>query len=226
MPTQNISAQPAGRLVPIFCANDHLDAADTALALAQSSASAGDRVLMVDCLGGALMRQAGVAFEATLADALRETVPLSEATYITPEDHFTIIAAGDTPLDAVLGSLAALSLDYDWVFVGTPSGFTPGHVRLAGAADMSLLAYDSASDHFMRAYWMIDACRNRYPRFDPLLVSVGDPEIAAETATLLTQTVADFLGAPPSYLGHLAGENVAGALFSSVQQAAGCSAAA
>ena len=226
MPVQEKSHYPEGRLVPVFCANDHVSAAGTTLALAQSSASAGERVLLVDCQDGALMQKAGVSYETTLADVLFHDASISDAKYITPEDHFTIIAAGAASLDMILGSLAALSLDYDWVFIGTQPGCTPGHVKLAGAADMSLLSYDSGSDHFMRAYWMIDACRKRHPRFDPLLVSVGDADIAAETATLLTQTIAEFLGAPPPYLGHLARADLSEALFASVQQAATQSAAA
>ena len=127
---------------------------------------------------------------------------MTDAQYVTSNDHFTAIAAGDATLETVLGSLAALSLDYDWVFVATDSGCTPAHIRLTGAADVSLMAYDTHADHFMRAYWMIDACRRRYPGFDPLLMSMGKTEDAAETGALLRGNIAEFLGAAPPYIGH------------------------
>ena len=122
--------------------------------------------------------------------------------YVTSNEHFTAAAAGDADLDTALGSLAALSLSYDWVFVVPRTGCTPAHVRLASAADVSLLAYDTASDNFMRAYWMIEAVRRRDPKFDPVILSMGDRSDAVETALMLTDTVREHLGAPPPYSGH------------------------
>jgi hypothetical protein len=123
--------------------------------------------------------------------------------YITSNEHFTAAAAGDADLDTALGSLAALSLSYDWVFVVPPAGCTPAHVRLASASDISLLAYDTASDNFMRAYWMIEAVRRRDPKFDPVVLSMGHRADAVETALMLTDTVREHLGAPPPYAGHV-----------------------
>ncbi len=209
--------RPEGRLVPIFCANDHVRAAELTLLLAKASAGAGESVLLVDCQGGDLMQACGVVHNTTLADVLFRGAGLKDALYVTSHDKFTAISTGEASLDTVLGTLAAFSLDYDWVFVGTQAGCTPSHVRLAGAADKSLLAYDSASDNFMRAYWMIDACRQRYPRFDPLLLSMGDPESAVETAEVLTATISEFLGAPPPYMGHVDSPDMVNALIASLQ---------
>lgn len=203
MAGRNSPYYPAGRLVPVFCANDHMRAAELTLCLAKTSAKAGESVLLVDCQDGELMRSAGVAYDVTLADVLLRGVNIADAKYVTSDENFTAVVAGGASLETILGSLAALSLDYDWVFVGTPAGCTPTHVRLAGAADMSLLAYDSHPSNFMRAYWMIDACRQRHPRFDPLLLSIGDPEPAADTAKVLIKSIGDHLGAPPPYMGHM-----------------------
>jgi len=78
----------------------------------------------------------------------------------------------------------------------------PAHVRLASAADVSLLAYDTRADKFMRAYWMIEAVRHRDPKFDPVVLSMGERADAVETALMLTDTVREHLGAPPPYAGH------------------------
>ena len=210
---------PAGRLVPVFCANDHVRAAELTLALAQTSAEAGESVLLVDCQNGELMNCAGVTYDVSMADVLFGSAAFAEAKYVTSHENFTAIAAGAASLDSVLGSLAALSLDYDWVFIGTPTGCTPGHIRLAGAADMSLLAYDSCMDNFMRAYWMIDACRQRYPRFDPLLLSIGDADAAEETSKILIKEISTFLGAPPPYMGHMDNPEFIDEILISLQRA-------
>lgn len=210
---------PAGRLVPVFCANDHVRAAELTLSLAKTSAEAGESVLLVDCQGGELMKSAGVAYDKTIADVLFRNAEFGDAKYVTSHENFTAIAAGTATLDSVLGSLAALSLDYDWVFVGTHTGCTPGHIRLAGAADMSLLAYDSSPDNFMRAYWMIDACRQRYPRFDPLLLSIGDARAAKQTSKILIKEISAFLGAPPPYMGHMDNPEFIDVLLTSLHRA-------
>jgi len=193
---------PKRKLVPIFSANRELGETATTLALAKAAAARGETVLMIDCLGGDLMHEAGLIYNKTLADVFFRGADMRDVKYVTSNEHFTAIAAGKMSLNILLGSLAALSLEYDWVFVGTESGCTPAHVRLAGAADTSLLCYSAESDDFMRAYWMIEAIRRRFPEYDPMLMSFGSQRDANETALTLIETVKEFLGAPPPYIGH------------------------
>ncbi len=200
MPIQGI--RPARKLVSIFSANENLAEDQLTLALAKTAAARGETVLMLDCKNGELMDHAGIVYNKTLADVIYNDAEIGDVKYVTANEHFTAAAAGDLPLESVLGSLAALSLEYDWVFVGVPSGCTPEHVRLAGASDVNLLAFDSESDRFMRAYWMIDAVRRHYPNYDPQLVSFGNPLDAVSASTMLNDTINEFLGAPPPYVGH------------------------
>ena len=175
---------------------------ELALKLGRRAASFGETVLMLDCNGGAMMKAAGVIYQKTIYDVLYNGADLRDVRYVTSNEHFTAAAAGDDDLDTALGILADLSLSYDWVFVVPPAGCTPAHVRLASAADVSLLAYDTGSDNFMRAYWMIEAVRRRDPKFDPVILSMGGRADAVETALMLTDTVREHLGAPPPYAGH------------------------
>ena len=200
--TQLSSYTPAGRLVPVLAASDIAGQIDLALALGREAARHGETVLMLDCQKGAFMDAAGIIYNKTIFDALYNDAELRDVKYVTSNEHFTAAAAGEADLDTALGSLAALSLSYDWVFVVPTAGCTPAHVRLASAADISLLTYDTRSDHFMRAYWMIEAVRRRAPKFDPLLLSMGPRGDAVETALMLTDTVREHLGAPPPYAGH------------------------
>ncbi|MEP3890052.1 MAG: hypothetical protein ABJN69_06260 [Hellea sp.] len=193
---------PAGRLVPIFAASEIAGQSSLALKLGRHAASFGETVLMLDCNDGAMMDAAGIIYNKTIYDVLHDGAQLTDVKYVTSNEHFTAAAAGQADLDTALGSLAALSLSYDWVFVVPPAGCTPAHVRLASAADVSLLAYDTASDNFMRAYWMIEAVRRRDPKFDPVILSMGERSEAVETALMLTDTVREHLGAPPPYAGH------------------------
>jgi len=193
---------PAGRLVPVFAASDIDGQSDLALKLGRHAASFGETVLMLDCNGGAMMDAAGVVYNKTIYDVLYNEADLRDVKYVTSNEHFTAAAAGAADLDTALGSLAALSLSYDWVFVVPPAGCTPAHVRLASAADVSLLAYDTHADNFMRAYWMIEAVRRRDPKFDPVILSMGERAEAVETALMLSDTVREHLGAPPPYSGH------------------------
>jgi len=193
---------PAGRLVPVFAASEIDGQSELALKLGRHAASFGETVLMLDCNDGAMMDAAGVIYNKTIYDVLYNEAELSDVKYVTSNEHFTAAAAGDADLDIALGSLAALSLSYDWVFVVPPAGCTPAHVRLASASDVSLLAYDTRSDNFMRAYWMIEAVRRRDPKFDPVVLSMGGRSDAVETALMLTDTVREHLGAPPPYAGH------------------------
>lgn len=202
-----------GRLVPVFNANAGLSTTGLTLSLAKTAAASGETVLMVDCQDGALMRDSGIIYNITMSDVLYEGADMTDALYVTSNEHFTALAAGSASLEEVLGTLAALSLRYDWVIVGTEAGCTPSHVRLAGAADISLMAYDTNKDNFMRAYWMIDAVRRRHPRFDPLLLSMGERSEAVETALMLTETVGEHLGAPPPYGGHVGDESFSPRLF-------------
>ena len=194
--------RPAGRLVPVLAATEIENQIELALALGRKAASYGETVLMLDCNDGAMMDKAGVIYNKTIYDALYHDADLRDVTYVTSNEHFTAAAAGTADLDMALGSLAALSLSYDWVFVVPPAGCTPAHVRLAAASDISLLAYDTAGDNFMRAYWLIEAVRRRAPKFDPLILSMGERADAVETALMLTDTVREHLGAPPPYAGH------------------------
>jgi len=197
---------PAGRFVPVFVASDSQVQSELALSLGRKAASLGETVLMLDCQDGAMMDAAGIIYHKTIYDVLHNGANLGDVKYVTSNEHFTAVAAGDADLDSALGSLAALSLSYDWVFVVPPAGCTPAHVRLAAAADVSILAYDTAGDKFMRAYWMIEAVRRRDPKFDPVILSVGGQNDAVETALMLTDTVREHLGAPPSYAGHVSNE--------------------
>ena len=197
---------PAGRLVPVFASTDMDGQIDLAISLGRKAASFGETVLMLDCQDGAMMDKAGIVYNKTIHDVLHHDADLRDVTYITSNEHFTAASAGKADLDVALGSLAALSLSYDWVFVVPTPGCTPAHVRLAAASDVSLLAYDTAGDKFMRAYWMIDAVRKRDPKFDPVILSMGSREDAVETALMLTDTVREHLGAPPPYAGHAADE--------------------
>ena len=203
----NTGNRPDGRLVPVFAVDEDLWSAPLVLALAKTAAARGETVLMLDQMGGQLMNEAGIVYSSTLADVLAEKVSMADVKYINNNEHFTAICTGDAPLDVLLGSLAALSLNYDWVFVGARAGCTLAHIRLAAAADAALLMYDSHGDKFMRAYWMIDAIRARVASFDPLMITqctqIGGEEDGFETYDLLAATVRDFLGAVPALGGIL-----------------------
>jgi len=201
--------QPAGRLVPVLSANPvDFDLIDTALALGRKAASYGETVLILDCNGGQTLNRAGVIYQKTLADVLSGEAQLRDALYVTANEHYNAVALGDIPLDKALGSLAALSLEFDWVFVVAKPGCTSAHTRLAAAGDICLLGYDTNRDDFMRAYWMIEAVRRRAPKFDPYILSCGDMGEAVETALMLSDCVRDHLGAPPPYAGHVMDENL------------------
>ncbi len=212
------SYRPAGRLVPIFAASDNLPQDTLALSLSKLAASRGETVLMLDTQDGALMKRAGIIYNKTLGDVLYRGADLRDVKYVTSNEHFTACACGDAPIDAVLGSMAALSLSYDWVFIAMPAGCTPAHIRLAAAADVGILTYDTRGDKFMRAYWMMEAVRARAPKFDPLILSTGPAEDAVETALMLSDTLRSFLGAPPPYAGHIEDADVNARLLSQITQ--------
>lgn len=193
--------------MPIFAAHEENTGtslvASTTLALAKAAAARGETVLMLDVLGGSLMRAAGIIHGVTLGDVLYRGADIRDAKYISHNEHFTAAYAGDASLEDLLGSLAALSLNYDWVFVATEAGCTPAHVCLAGAADTAILSYASEKNLFMRAYWMLDAIRARAPKFDPLMLVHGDETEGFETYDLFAGTVREFLGAAPALGGIL-----------------------
>ncbi len=210
--------RPAGRLVPIFAASEGMSQDDLALSLSKLAASRGETVLMLDTEDGALMKRAGIIYNKTLGDVIYRGADLGDVKYVTSNEHFTACACGDAPIDAVLGSMAALSLSYDWVFIAMTAGCTPAHVRLAAAADVGILTYDTQGDKFMRAYWMMEAVRARAPRFDPLILSTGPAKDAVETALMLSDTLRSFLGAPPPYAGHINDAGVNARLLTQISE--------
>lgn len=216
---QELQYQPAGRLVPVFTANDGLDENRLTLSLAKAAASRGETVLLIDAQDGAMMETAGLIYLKTFADFLSGTAQLRDVQYITSNEHFTAMALGDLDWTTSLGSLSALSLEYDWVFISTPSGCTPAHVNLASAADMALILFDAEDAQFMRAYWMLEAIRQRIPLFDPLLVAAGTMDDAVETAGLLRETVRSYLGSAPDYMGHMSHPSMAHWLLQSIRKA-------
>ncbi|MBL4853920.1 MAG: hypothetical protein JKY25_06735 [Robiginitomaculum sp.] len=195
--------RPDGRLIPVFSVDDGLYGAELVLALAKAAAARGETVLMIDQMGGDLMAASGIVYGVTLADVLSGKAKIGDAKYVTQNEHFTAVCAGDADLDLLLGSLAALSLSYDWVFIGARPGCTPAHIRLAGAADAALVLYDSHAARFMRAYWMLDAVRARVAKFDPLMIAQGKETDGFETYDLLAGTIKQFLGAAPALGGIL-----------------------
>jgi len=196
--------EPACRLISLFSASgNHAYLREMAIKLGRKAASYGETVLLLDGVDGDLLQEAGIVFARTLTDVAKGRAQLQDALYITSNEHFTAAAVGEQSLEDALGLLAALSLSYDWVFVIPKAGCTPAHVRLATASDVALISYDTHSDGFMRAFWMLDAVRARSPKFDPLLLSTGKKCDAVETALMLSDTVREHLGAPPPYAGHV-----------------------
>lgn len=196
--------EPACRLVSLFTASGQIESTyDIALNLGRKAASFGETVLILDAVDGELMRRGGILYARTLADVAHGTAEPRDALYVTSNEHFTAGTVGKDGLENALGLLASLSLSYDWVFVVPKKGCQPEHVRLGTASDVSLLSYDTQSDKFMRAFWMVDAVRRRAPRFDPLILSTGEKCDAVETAYMLSETVREHLGAPPPYAGHI-----------------------
>jgi len=196
--------EPACRLISLLSASgDHRSLREIAIKLGRKAASFGETVLLLDGVDGDLLQDAGIVFARTLTDVAKGRAELKDALYITSNEHFTAAAVGEQSLEEALGLLAALSLSYDWVFVVPKAGCTPAHVRLATASDVALISYNTHSDGFMRAFWMLDAVRARSPQFDPLFLSTGEKCDAVETALMLSDTVREHLGAPPPYAGHV-----------------------
>jgi len=194
---------PACRLVSLFTPSGDCDKTfDLAIKLGRKAASFGETVLILDAVDGALMSHAGIIYGRTLEDVANETAKPQDALYVTSNEHFTAGAVGAGGLENALGLLTALSLSYDWVFVVPKIGCEIGHIHLGQASDVSVMAYQTQGDQFMRAFWMVDAMRRRSPKFDPLILSTGEKCDAVETAFMLTETIREHLGAPPPYAGH------------------------
>jgi len=195
--------EPACRLVSLFTPCDNCDETiELALKLARKAASYGETVLILDAVDGALMNQAGIIYARTLEDVANGNAQETDVLYVTSNEHFTAGALGEDYLDKSLGLIAALSLSYDWVFVVPKAGCETAHIHLGQASDVSIMTYQTNSDRFMRAFWMVDALRQKSPKFDPLILSTGEKSDAVETALMLSETIREHLGAPPPYAGH------------------------
>ncbi|MEM7727820.1 MAG: hypothetical protein AAF311_00945 [Pseudomonadota bacterium] len=198
--------EPAGRLVGVICAAEepscHTQMLDATLRLAREAASRGETVLLLDGTDGALMEMAGVLYSRTLDDFIDGQCELRDALFVTANEHFSAGVIGAHRLSDGLGTMAGLSLAYDWVFAIGPAGLSPAQAGLAAGADICLLGYDTRIDGFMRAYWTIDAVRRRNRLWDPVTLSLGPLEDAAVTALMLRDVVRDHLGAPAPYGGH------------------------
>ena len=171
-PTAPIVCQPAGRLVGVICAAEepscHAQLLGATLRLAREAASRGETVLLLDGTDGALMEAAGILYSRTLDDFIDGTCELRDALFVTSNEHFSAGVINSERLADTLGTMAALSLSYDWVFAVGPAGLSPAQGRLAAGADICLLGYDTRVDGFMRAYWAIDSIRRRNRLWDPV----------------------------------------------------------
>ena len=198
--------RPAGRLVGVLSAAQdascHAQVMGATLRLARRAASRGETVLLLDGTDGALMERAGILYSRTLDDHLAGRCALRDALFVTANEHFSATVLSEAGLADALGTLAGMSLSYDWVFCVGPAGLSPAQARLAAGSDACLLGYDTRGDGFMRAYWALEAIRRRHNRFDPLILSSGPLEDAVDTALMLRDVVRDHLGAPPAYAGH------------------------
>lgn len=197
---------PAGRLVGVLCAADepscHAQMLSATLRLARQAASRGETVLLLDGTDGALMEAAGVLYSRTLDDFIDGKCQLSDALFVTSNEHFSAGVINPERLSDTLGTMAGISLDYDWVFAVGPAGLSSAQASLAAGSDICLMGYDTRVDGFMRAYWTIDAVRRRNRLWDPVIISLGPLEDAAVTALMLRDVVRDHLGAPTPYGGH------------------------
>lgn len=187
----------AGLLSVVLAGEPGLPQGALAIELARAQSALGRSVLLIDCGQNPLADILGITLKSTLSQVIETGAALSSAIHITPCANYALCCAGQTDLGALLGLIAAQTLNYDCVIVAAPPGCTPAHIRLTCAADNSIMLFDSRSDRFMRAFWMLDAIRERAPRCDPFMVGVGDGAAVQEAYDLLAHTVRDYLGAPP-----------------------------
>lgn len=192
---------PTGQLISIFSPESDLAAEPLSLALARGAAYKGQRLILIDCIQQSLTDYLQPPSRSNLTDVAAGRASLEEAEFILAEGGVTYCQAGTAPLGELLGVLAALSLYHDRIVVLAPFGCSAAHVRLASASDASLMLFHTQKDRFMRAYWMLDAIRQRAPHYDPLIIAEKDPkdspEQAHESYHLYKSVVQDFLGAPP-----------------------------
>jgi len=197
---------PAGRLVGVLCAAEepscHSQLLGATLRLAREAASRGETVLLLDGTDGALMEAAGVLYSRTLDDFIDGRCELRDALFVTSNEHFSAGVISPDRLTDALGTMAGLSLAFDWVFAVGPAGLSSAQASLAAGSDICLLGYDTRVDGFMRAYWTVDSVRRRNRLWDPITLSLGPMEDAAVTALMLRDVVRDHLGAPTPYGGH------------------------
>ena len=186
----NLRRETRARLICMLAASDELPAAASAQSFARAAREQGETVLVVK------YGLAEPSSQPTLADVLSGEAQLCDTKLICANSGIVTLLAGRAKLEDMLGILAALSLSYDNVIIAPPAGCTPAHVRLAVAADVNVLHFDSHGDKFMRAYWMLDALRARCPGLDPMLVACGPKADAEESYEMLRETVREFLGAP------------------------------
>ena len=191
----------SGKLVTIAAGEGGLDQITLAISLVRITAKSGANALLVDCAQHTLSDYLELKIKTSLQDVITRDLRVNDAKHIVPDTSMLVASAGDMPFDRMLGPLAALSLVHEWVFCVVPPGCTPAHVRLMGACDHNVLMFDSVSDRFMRAYWMLDAIRARAPQCDPVMVGRGSLSEVQETYALFASTVHDFLGAPPPLAG-------------------------
>lgn len=198
--------EPAGRLVGVLCAAEepscHAQLLSATVRLAREAASRGETVLLLDGTDGDLMEEAGILYSRTLEHFLAGACELRDALFVTANEHFSATVIHPDNLSEGLGTMAALSLSYDWVFAVGPAGLSPAQAALAAGSDICLLGYDTRVDGFMRGYWTIDAVRRRNRLWDPITLSLGPTVDAKETAQMLREVVRDHLGAPAPHGGH------------------------
>ncbi len=181
---------PRARLICVLAASDGLPVSQSAQSLARAARIDGETVLIVNYATPPSPSQPA------LSDVLSGQAQICDTKIICPRSGIISVYAGDAKLEEMLGLIAALSLSYDNVIMAPPAGCTPAHVRLAVAADVNVLHFDSRGDKFMRAYWMLDALRARCPSLDPMLIACGPKTEALEAYDMLRGTVREFLGAP------------------------------
>ena len=208
-----------GRLVSFFFPNHSPEMVSFLQMLIAQPFCNQSRCLLIDAGTGEVIKALGISPDASLSDVLFNDLSLNDIIYpvqVVPNQYLSVIDASDIGLADIIGTLAALSMSYDWVYVVTPNGCTPHHIRLAEASDSSAVFYDTDGDNFMRAYWMLDAVRRRSPRFDPIFISHGKRDIENETSELLTATAKEFLGGSPYYAGFINDPSTVDALITSI----------
>ena len=204
--------RPAGRLVPVLAAHAGADTPGLALRMGRFAASLGETALVLDARGGEVLRRGGIVAARTLAQATRGECALRDCTFVTANEHFCAAELGDLSVGEAAGTLAALSLDFDWVFAVPPVGLSRGTAKLAAGADATVLAFDAEAEGdqgagdgdapWLHPFWVVEAVRARHARFDPHVVAYGGKGRALEAALALDGAVRARLGGPGLFAGH------------------------